>query len=415
MAKKNALITTEYNPTWGAAEKGWWATFQGSLFGPCKTRDAAYSRARVALKKFRASQGAQSLWVSTATPAAVKTSKLVVSDKVNYISFIIDKSGSMSSLIREAIKALNENIETIKSESNKNNQKTFISVYSFNGAYDCIRHQIESSYFKPIGENEIYVGGNTALLDTVGYALELQESNYTGAASKSNVDTSYVVMAITDGEENASRRWNKFSLSEFIRRLQATDRWTITLLVPPHRGSAIAKSLNVPEGNVREWFATTQGIREYAAVNRESFGAFYSARSAGKSSVKTFYTDLSNVSKKDIAKNLVEANHLFDMAIVPVTQDIQRFVKNFKGYYNAGDAYYQLTKTENLVQKYKDIVVYEGATGKLYAGVHARAVLGIPNEDLKIKPGNHSGYEIYIQSTSLNRKLIAGSKIVIKR
>ena len=69
-----------------------------------------------------------------------------------------------------------------------------------------------------------------------------------------------------------------------------------------------------------------------------------------------------------------------------------------------GAAFYQLTKTEK-VQHYKRIVVREKATGKVFAGT-TRMMLGLPEgADLKIAPENHGDYEVYVQSTSVNRVL----------
>jgi hypothetical protein len=55
-------------------------------------------------------------------------------------------------------------------------------------------------------------------------------------------------------------------------------------------------------------------------------------------------------------------------------------------------------------------VILDKNTNALYGGIQARQL--IVNQSFKIKPGNLANYEIYIKSTSVNRKLIPGTKVL---
>jgi len=81
--------------------------------------------------------------------------------------------------------------------------------------------------------------------------------------------------------------------------------------------------------------------------------------------------------------------------------------------YQIGRAYYQLTKTEE-VQASKDMVILDKSTNALYGGQEARSLLGCPTGiSFKIKPAIHGHqYDIFIKSTSVNRKLINGTKLL---
>ena len=41
-------------------------------------------------------------------------------------------------------------------------------------------------------------------------------------------------------------------------------------------------------------------------------------------------------------------------------------------------------------------------------------MLGLPNSDTKVKPGDFGDWRIFIQSTSINRKIKAGTSIFVK-
>ena len=77
--------------------------------------------------------------------------------------------------------------------------------------------------------------------------------------------------------------------------------------------------------------------------------------------------------------------------------------------FSTGRGFYEFTKPE-IVQKKKEIVLMNKTTGELYEGTVARTIAGIgANEDnARIKPGSLPKYRMFIQSTSVNRKLIGG-------
>jgi hypothetical protein len=78
-----------------------------------------------------------------------------------------------------------------------------------------------------------------------------------------------------------------------------------------------------------------------------------------------------------------------------------------------GGAFYQLMKKEDEVQDYKMICIRDKKTGSVYTGVEARNLLGLPHTGtVKVAPGVHGAYDIFIQSTSVNRRLVAGTQVM---
>jgi hypothetical protein len=91
---------------------------------------------------------------------------------------------------------------------------------------------------------------------------------------------------------------------------------------------------------------------------------------------------------------------------------IREFCEETFGEYRIGSAYYQLTKPEKL-QETKKICIKHLKSGKTYTGSYARTVLGLPSYgEVKIAPKDHGQYEIFIQSTSVNRKLIGDTRLL---
>ena len=43
----------------------------------------------------------------------------------------------------------------------------------------------------------------------------------------------------------------------------------------------------------------------------------------------------------------------------------------------------------------------------------ARQLLGLPDYEVKVSPTSHPNYDLFIQSTSVNRKLLAGQRVMV--
>ena len=96
---------------------------------------------------------------------------------------------------------------------------------------------------------------------------------------------------------------------------------------------------------------------------------------------------------------------------------IKAFVESQGVTFNKGRGFYQLTKAED-VQQYKEIVLQDPSTGDFYNGTDARKILGLQpqtekgGETERLHASAVSKYRVFIQSTSVNRKLIGGTKFL---
>ena len=82
--------------------------------------------------------------------------------------------------------------------------------------------------------------------------------------------------------------------------------------------------------------------------------------------------------------------------------------------FEKGKSYYQLTKKE-IIQDYKKIIVKRTKDGKYITGESVREILKIPkNNPKKVSVDNAEvpDFEVYVQSTSVNRVLLPDTKLV---
>jgi hypothetical protein len=222
-------------------------------------------------------------------------------------------------------------------------------------------------------------------------------------------DVNFVLMVITDGEDNASTI-TASHLASRIRQLQSTDRWTFVFRVPKMCVKDVINKLGVHDGNVMGWEQTTTGVQQATQQTTSAMQQFYASAKAGTRSTKSFYTNLAQVDESSLKQALIDISSEVVMWQVGVSDDgiqVRDFCnRQLNSPMKKGAAFYQLTKRERELQDYKQICIQDKITKSIYTGAAARQLLGLPySGTCAIAPGDHGKYDIFIQSTSINRKL----------
>ena len=113
----------------------------------------------------------------------------------------------------------------------------------------------------------------------------------------------------------------------------------------------------------------------------------------------------------------LEPVHPARFQILDVEKDvpIRDFVNEHGLKFAKGKGFYQFTKSV-VVQPYKEIILVDSETSAMFAGSNARTMIGLPpvntGGNVKIKPTTLPGFTCFIQSTSVNRKLLHGTKFL---
>jgi hypothetical protein len=350
--------------------------------------------------------------VAKPTPAASKVK--------NYFGISRDHSASMRFIAGAAAKAYNSNIKAIQEASAKENQDTIVSVVKcgVGPRGEIVREVVNSTVSKlvPLVESAAgYVtdGHSTPLFNSVLDLIDQLES----VPDAKDPNVSFVIEAITDGEDNSSGYGAAQRLTERMRKLQSTDHWTFVFRVPVG-GKRVLITMGIPEGNILEWEQTTRGVEVAARTTEAAYGEYFSARTKGMTATRSFYTtDLSGVKSATVKSKLVDISK--DVEFFNVGTHAGEQIRDFVEYktgrkYVTGSAFYQLTKKEDEVQDYKQIALRDKKSGAVYSGANAREMLGLPyNGTVKVVPGNHGTFDIFIQSTSVNRKLKDGTQVMV--
>ncbi len=333
---------------------------------------------------------------------------------INYIGISRDHSGSMYSLAKAAATDYNETIQLLK-ESVDDTQDTIVSVVNCGtDRWPTVSIDVLNTPIQRVNKLNSYSANatGTPLFDSVGQLIDIFES----IPDINNPDASFLIMAVTDGEENASKNWSNSRLTQKIKELQLTDRWTFVFRVPKGYKTQLIRT-GIPEGNIFEWDQTAAGVEQATNITKNAITEYYSGLKSGVKSTTKFFTNLNDVSLSDVKKTLTNISS--QIKIWHVDTDAEG--SNIRDYcsfklgttWKKGAAFYLLVKPEREVQDYKLIIIKNKTTGEFFSGTEARDLLGLPHFGMcKIVPGNHGDYEIFIQSTSINRKLPKGTTLV---
>ena len=326
----------------------------------------------------------------------------------NYIGFVNDHSGSMAHLAKAAMKDYNTMIQSVRDAASREMLDTIVSTVGIGLFLNPVQRQVVNSNPHVLREVKSWAAnGMTPLYDGIYDMIELFES----LPDAKNKNVSFLISVTTDGGENGSRRISASSLRTKLEALQATGRWTFVFRVPEGHAQTVSY-LGVPAGNIQEWETTTQGMEKSSVVTQAAMNNYFTARAAGATSSTTFYADATKV---DTSK-LTDISKKASLYVVPAEDmgiEIRDFILRHRMEYLKGAAFYQLTKTEARVGHKKLILVRDRNTGQIFAGTDARKMIGMPTDkNARLHPGDHGNYDIFIQSESVNRKLVGGTGIV---
>ena len=141
---------------------------------------------------------------------------------------IVDKSGSMSSCIRDTINGFNDQLKRIQGmEKEFPDQEILIGLSLFNDEVSHIKIVQPLSTVSALNELNYIPSGCTALLDAIGKTAVLLEEC---EGNLSSIPITFVVVILTDGHENSSVSYNLKQVREIIQRLEATGKWTFSFI-----------------------------------------------------------------------------------------------------------------------------------------------------------------------------------------
>ncbi len=331
----------------------------------------------------------------------------------NVVGLLLDASGSMSGARASALmKWVNEQILNVRQQSYDAGQATLLGVGRFASMGDVAVPTIVYSPTPVEGarlvlETDYSPYGSTPLLQAIQGMTNLLVQFATVDAAKFS-STGVLLIVATDGKENASPQNVRAGFADWLRNLPPYV--TIGFIGP---GSMVSRMVGFgfSRENCLTWDGDAKELETSVSAGTQSaYSGYTQARSKGAARSTALFVDAADKSA-EFAK-LPDLKAAFKQIVVDKEGEIAPFVRDHGLPYVLGRAFYQLTKTER-IQPHKKVALRDKKSGRIVAGEQVKTILGVgSNGELRIKPGNLGNFDMFVSSTSMNRKLVRGTKLL---
>ncbi len=141
-------------------------------------------------------------------------------NNITELVFILDRSGSMAGLEGDTIEGFNSMIEKQK----KQDGLCYVSTVLFDDVSEVLHDRVKLDDIPKMTDKDYTVRGCTALIDAIGGAIH-HIGNIHKYARPEDVPEHTMFVITTDGQENASRRYDAATVKKMIERQKEKYGW----------------------------------------------------------------------------------------------------------------------------------------------------------------------------------------------
>ncbi len=167
--------------------------------------------------------------------------------------FILDKSGSMSDLVKDTVGGYN----SLLKQNREAPGEALVSTVLFDHRVEVLRDRVPIDQVKPLTEKDYVPSGCTALLDAVGGAIRYHERVQKILPEEYRPEHTLFCIT-TDGLENASKRYGYAQVKRMIEAGRERG-WEFLFLGANIDVAAEAGRLGIDEDCAVEFSATSDG------------------------------------------------------------------------------------------------------------------------------------------------------------
>lgn len=191
------------------------------------------------------------------------------------IAFVLDRSGSMESCKEAAIEGFNRFLL----EQQKVEGLAKLTLVLFDDEYLVPFRSLPVQEIVPLNSDTFVPRNTTALLDAIGQTIDELGKSLSQLPEKDR-PAQVIVAILTDGLENASRRYSWNDIGDHIKLQSETYKWTFLFLGANQDAIATAAQLSISADNAATYVADAAGSRashvafsrKTSALRRKSMG-----------------------------------------------------------------------------------------------------------------------------------------------
>jgi len=180
--------------------------------------------------------------------------------------FIVDRSGSMSSIASDMEGA----IKSVIKDQKKLDKEILVTFVRFDIEYEKVFNHIPIT---DVPEITIKARGMTALLDAMGKTINSFEREFSEKEKKERPEK-VLFMIITDGEENSSKEFSREKVFGMIETVKRDHGWDFTFIGANQDAIKEGGDLGISRGSSINYAASPAGVRKMSK-NLSSYATDY--------------------------------------------------------------------------------------------------------------------------------------------
>ena len=235
------------------------------------------------------------------TVTTTVTEETICLNEKTHIICILDRSGSMSSIMSDSIGGFNEFLRQQK----KLPGEATITIHLFDDKHEWLYECADLKNVKELTNTQWFPRGTTALYDAIGKTINQDKVtlNRLGSEKPSKV----LVCIVTDGLENASKEYNRENIQNLIKQCE-NDDWNFIYLAANQNAFAVGTSFGISYANTYTYNANSVGVAGMSATLNNATTSYRSMSSSAPDFKKMSKSLINDDPNKDDTKDAGSLN-----------------------------------------------------------------------------------------------------------
>jgi len=202
-----------------------------------------------------------------------------------FIGVVLDRSGSMGSVLDDTIGGFNN---FLKENQSVEDDEGLFTLAQFSSDYSLIYDAIPIKEVPPLDTKSYSVYGWTALLDAIGKTIVSMDQKLS-VLEESEKPKKVIMVVITDGQDNSSKEYTKSAIASMIKTKESDSDWEFLFLGANMDSVKEAASFGFSGNNVAEYATNAVGTKETFDLVSDSIKSYRrmsdDSRQVNKSSI----------------------------------------------------------------------------------------------------------------------------------
>lgn len=173
---------------------------------------------------------------------------------ITEIVCVLDRSGSMESIVDDAIGGFNTFLKTQKESPGE----AVMSVVLFDDQYELLHSGKPLPAISRLDRQTYVPRGSTALYDAIGKTID-DVGERLARLAESERPNKVLFVILTDGHENASHKYTSQQIHQLITHQRNVYSWEFLFLAANQDAFVVSQGLGISGGNSLNFQATSQG------------------------------------------------------------------------------------------------------------------------------------------------------------